>query len=104
VALQTNECPWIASNRKGVAWKKLYAQQPYTDHVRLERWEEPSATGTLNFPQGAELFVLKGSFADKFGSYRTHCWLRIPAGGNLTPAGNDYCELYIKEGGFTYLN
>ena len=25
------------------------------------------------------------------------------AGGKLAPTSNDYCEVYIKEGGFTYL-
>ena len=59
--------------------------------------------GRINFPQGAELFVLQGSFTDEMGNYPTHSWLRIPAGGHITATSDEYCELYIKEGGFTYL-
>jgi len=103
VALQSKNEDWAPSIRKEASWKKLYAQDPYTDHMRLERWQTPAALGQLRFPQGAELFVLQGSFADELGSYSTHSWLRIPAGGHITPTSDNYCELYIKEGGFTYL-
>ncbi len=103
VALQTRDEPWRQSVRKNVLWKKLYAQEPYTDFTRLEHWESPAAVGTINFPRGAELFVLRGGFADALGAYPAHTWLRIPAGQSLTPTGDGGCELYIKEGGFTYL-
>lgn len=103
VVIQTAKIPWKPTVRKNVSWKKLYAQQPYTDHVRLESWVTPAAIGQINFSQGAELFVLKGSFSDEFGHYPTHSWLRVPAGGSLTATSDEHCELYIKEGGFTYL-
>ncbi|GAB3285351.1 cupin domain-containing protein [Parahaliea aestuarii] len=103
VAMQTQDQPWQSSVRRSVQWKKLYAQEPYTDFMRLEAWDSPAELGQINFPRGAELFVLKGRFADAHGEYGTHTWLRIPAGGALTPNSDDYCELYIKEGGFTYL-
>ena len=104
VALQSNDRTWEQSIRKNVEWKKLYAQQPYSDYMRLEHWQAPAAIGQINFPQGAELFILAGSFADRLGNYSKHSWLRIPAGGSITPISDDYCELYIKEGGFTYLD
>jgi anti-sigma factor ChrR (cupin superfamily) len=104
VALQTASLPWLDSVRKTVLWRKLYAQEPYSDHTRIERWESPSAMGQVNYPQGAELFVLNGNFADQWGHYPTHTWLRIPAGGSINPTSNDACELYVKEGGFAYLH
>jgi ChrR Cupin-like domain len=103
IAIQTANLGWRQSIRKDVSWKKLYAQEPFTDFMRLEAWDAPSEMGQINFPRGAELFVLRGSFADPLGCYRQHCWLRIPAGGSITATSSDYCELYIKEGGFTYL-
>ena len=103
ITSQTRDLHWANTVRKIASWKKLYAQEPYTDFMRLEAWDAPAELGQINFPQGAELFVLKGQFSDDLGSYGTHCWLRIPAGGSITPTSNDYCELYIKEGGFTYL-
>ena len=103
VTIATQAESWKPSNRKISSWKKLYAQEPYTDFMRLEAWDIPAELGRINFPQGAELFVLKGQFSDEMGSYNTHSWLRIPPGGFVTPVSDDYCELYIKEGGFTYL-
>lgn len=103
VALQTAEEPWHRSVRKNVSRKNLYAQEPYSDHMRLEAWDAPAESGELNFPQGAELLVLRGYFEDRLGRYGTGTWLRIPAGESLAPTSNDYCELYIKEGGFPYL-
>ena len=103
VALHSAEQPWNPSVRKISSWKKLYAQEPFTDFSRLEAWDTPAELGQINFPQGAELFVLKGEFSEEGVCYGTHSWLRVPPGGSVTPVSNDYCELYIKEGGFTYL-
>lgn len=103
VTVDTRSSEWRSSIRRGVRWKKLYAQEPYSDHMRLERWACPGDVGVLNYPQGAELLVLSGSFHDEGGSYRRHAWLRLPPGSSLTPRGDTPCELYIKEGGFPYL-
>jgi anti-sigma factor ChrR (cupin superfamily) len=103
VVIATGDESWKPSVRKISSRKKLYAQEPYTDFMRLEAWDIPAELGQINFPQGAELLVLKGQFSDEFGTYNTHSWLRIPPGGHVTPVSDAYCELYIKEGGFTYL-
>ncbi|MFK7830070.1 MAG: cupin domain-containing protein [Congregibacter sp.] len=103
VAIDTKVGEWRSSVRRGVHWKKLYAQEPYSDHMRLERWTLPGDVGQLNFPQGVEIFVIDGTFSDAHGSYHKHSWLRLPAGSALTPEGDKSCELYIKEGGFPYL-
>jgi hypothetical protein len=103
VAIQTGDLPWSPADRPGTRIKPLYQQAPYTDRTRLERWEAPGQVGQIDFAAGAELFVLDGGFADDYGSYQRHSWLRIPAGGSLRPRGTEPCELYIKEGGFTYL-
>lgn len=103
VVENTLETEWRSSVRPGVYWKKLYAQEPFTDYMRLERWSRPGDIGQLNFPQGAELFVLDGNFQDDQGSYTKHSWLRLPPGSSLSPQGSEACELYIKEGGFPYL-
>jgi anti-sigma factor ChrR (cupin superfamily) len=103
VALDTNSQAWLPSVRRGVRWKKLYAQPPFSDHMRLERWSDPGSVGQLNFPHGAELFVIQGRFGDERGDYGMHHWLRLPPGSTLTPHGSEPCELYVKEGGFPYL-
>lgn len=103
IATQTNDQPWTDSTQPATSLQALYSQQPYTDRMRLERWESAAEAGPISFAEGAELFVIKGSFSDDHGHYRAHSWLRIPPGGVLHPTSNDSCELYIKEGGFTYL-
>ena len=103
VVIDTRSSDWRSSIRRGVYWKKLYAQEPFSDHMRLERWTCPGDVGVLNYPQGAELLVLSGAFRDDHGEYRRHAWLRLPPGSALTPQGDTPCELYIKEGGFAYL-
>ena len=73
-----------------------------SDQVALERW----ATGTSaerTFPDGAEYFVLEGSFEDEGGSYTRGCWLRLPAGASHTPSTTEGCTLYVKTGGLPYL-
>ena len=103
VVLRSRDEAWRAKVRPGVSWKKLYAQEAFSDHMRLERWSLPDDVGVMNFPQGAELFVLSGEFSDSEGRYPRHGWLRLPAGSSLSPEGVATCELYIKEGGFPYL-
>lgn len=102
-AIQTGDLPWAPADRSGREIKALYQQQPYTDRMRLERWKSPGQVGQIDFAEGAELFVLRGGFADEYGRYGSRSWLRIPAGESLRPQGSEPCELYIKEGGFTYL-
>jgi anti-sigma factor ChrR (cupin superfamily) len=103
VAAQSASQPWRSSVRKGASWKKLYAQEPYSDFSRLEAWDEPAALGKLNFPGGAELLVIRGEFSDAEGHYPRYSWLRIPEGGSIAPTSNAYCEVFIKEGGLAYL-
>ncbi len=103
IAVQTAEQPWRSSVRKGASWKKLYAQEPYTDFSRLEAWDEPASLGRINFPGGAEILVIRGEFSDEHGHYTQYSWLRVPEGGSITPTSNSYCEVFIKEGGFAYL-
>lgn len=103
VVIDTHSSKWRSSVRRAVSWKKLYAQEPYSDHMRLELWSCPSDVGHLNFPQGAEIFVIEGEFNEGDESFRRHSWLRLPPGSTLHPEGEKPCELYIKEGGFPYL-
>jgi anti-sigma factor ChrR (cupin superfamily) len=83
--------------------KALYAQSGYQDTTRLERWSADSALGELAYPSGAELFVLDGSFEDEHGRYEALTWMRLPTHFTHRPATQKRCELYVKEGGLTYL-
>jgi len=102
VAVSTHTMPWepVSAGRER---KVLYAQPGYQDTTRLERWSADSALGELAYARGAELYVLDGSFEDEYGRYDAHTWMRLPAHFTHRPTMQERCELYIKEGGFTYL-
>jgi anti-sigma factor ChrR (cupin superfamily) len=102
VALRTESMPWEPV-RDGVAVRRLYSQDGFFDSMRLERWEPGVQLGRIDYPGGAELFVLGGSFADARGACARGFWLRLPPGTSHSPSTDEGCVLYIKEGGFKYL-
>jgi anti-sigma factor ChrR (cupin superfamily) len=101
IVVDTVNIPWETTGGREV--KRLYSQPGYQDSMRLERWSPASVIGDREFSLGAELFVLRGTFADEHGTYDAHTWLRFPPQSRhrLRTAGG--CELYVKEGGFAYL-
>jgi anti-sigma factor ChrR (cupin superfamily) len=103
VALRTETLAWQPIERAGVSVRPLYAQAGFADSTRLERWARGTQLGRVAYPQGAELFVLEGSFADEGGSFAAGSWLRLPVGATHTPSSADGCVVYVKEGGFAYL-
>lgn len=103
VAVQTDALAWQPGARAGIAVRQLYAQAGFTDTMRLERWAPRAELGSIEYPRGAELFVLEGSFRDAEGEFSRGAWLRLPPGAQHAPTTVEGCVLYIKEGGFTYL-
>jgi len=101
VATSTEQIAWRPGH--GRATKPLYAQEGYADVTRLEEWYPGSTLPDLSYANGAELFVLSGSFQDEHGIYGAHTWLRFPAQSRHSPRTAQGCQLYIKEGGFAYL-
>jgi len=103
VVVETENEPWQPSEAAGIEIKPLYAQTGFSDTVRLERWAAGAAPGTLDYPAGAELYVLAGAFADEAGEYGAGTWLRLPAGSQHAPRSGGGCTLYVKRGGLRYL-
>lgn len=101
VALDTNQIPWEAGALAGIWRKRLYTQTGYADVTELQKWD--TAPGPLTYTDGAEIFVLEGGFEDENGSYGAGYWLRLPAGSVHHPAPQKSCTLYLKRGGFRYL-
>lgn len=104
VVVDTNALAWTPSGMPGVAHKPLYAQPGFSDAVRLERWEPRVDRGVVSYPEGAELFVLEGAFADESGEHARGAWLRFPFGASHhARASHEGCTLYLKTGGLRYL-
>jgi anti-sigma factor ChrR (cupin superfamily) len=102
IALRSESLPW-APVRDGVGMRPLYAQPKFADTMRLERWAPGAPLGRVAYASGAELLVLEGAFADGEGEYSRGYWLRLPPGTAHSPVTSLGCTLYIKEGGFAYL-
>ena len=103
VVVDTHERSWAPSSIPGVDRKLLYEQPGFSDRMLLERWGPGADLGTTAYPQGAELFVLEGEFADEAGTYGAGCWLRFPANSRHRPRTTRGCTLYVKESGLPYL-
>jgi anti-sigma factor ChrR (cupin superfamily) len=103
VAIRTETLSWQPTARAGVAVQPLYSQPGFVDSMRLERWSPHSALGQVEYANGAELFVLEGAFTDEGGAFARGAWLRLPPGAAHSPATEQGCVVYIKEGGFAYL-
>ena len=101
VALDTAALKWREGAKLGTWYKKLYAQDGYTDTMELQKWE--GRPGVMSYPDGAEIFVLEGRFSDEHGDYRQGHWLRFPAGARHHPTTSTGCSVYLKRGGLAYL-
>ena len=103
VALQTEGLQWQPGKRPGVETKALHAQSEFADETRLERWAASAALDEIQYPGGAELFVLDGAFRDDDGAYESGTWLRLPPGSAHRPATDEGCTVYVKTGGVAEL-
>ena len=103
VVRDTRAIAWEATDHEGVSAKMLYSQTGFEDRVRLERWDAGTNPETLTYRDGAELFVIEGTFEDEHGTHGEGTWCRFPVEGSHEPRTAGGCELYIKEGGLAYL-
>ena len=98
VVLRTDEMPWQAADQLGIGVKSLYSEAGFGDETRLEKWASGVSPGTVTYPNGAEILVIKGVLEDEQGSYGELSWLRLPCDASHTPVSPDGCELYVKTG------
>ena len=103
IALDTTAMTWKGIASPGVTVKPMYAQAGYTDTTSLERWSNKTDFGLVTYEDGAEMFVMSGSFEDERGKYTEGCWLRFPEGAQHSPKVEEGCSIYLKRGGLNYL-
>ena len=69
-----------------------------SERVALVRWARGARLPPQDRPDGEEIFVIDGAFADEQGRYRAECWLRLPKGSRYTPSTVDGCLFLSKTG------
>ncbi len=103
VAIDTSELEWQEGDVAGLARKPLYSQDGYPDSVELQKWQAGADAAGIVYPQGAEMFVIEGSFNDERGRYEKGHWLRLPAGATQHLRTDTGCTVYLKNAGLKYL-
>jgi anti-sigma factor ChrR (cupin superfamily) len=103
VAIDTNAIAWQSSDIDSLQRKPLYQQQGYGDSIELQKWAPGAAPGVIDYPDGAELFVISGGFRDENGRFGQGNWLRFPVCSSHRLVSDSGCVLYVKTGGLQYL-
>ena len=103
LALQTETMNWQSAEKAGLQKKLLYQQAGFADHSRLEQWAAGTAGIKRAYTGGAEILVIEGELEDASGCYAPGHWLRLPVGYQHELRSARGCRLFVKEGGFTYL-
>ncbi len=103
VVVNTHDMPWQSTAVSGISIKSLYEQPGYSDSTRLEHWASGSTSRARRYDQGAEILVIDGSFEDEYGTHAAGTWVRLPVASSQRASAREGCTLYVKEGGFEYL-
>jgi anti-sigma factor ChrR (cupin superfamily) len=96
VRLDTNKLKWQPGPVEGLEVMPLHKFG--TEQVALVKWKAGIEYARHSHPQGEEVFVLSGVFADEQGTYPADTWLRNPAGSEHTPYSDEGCVIYVKTG------
>jgi anti-sigma factor ChrR (cupin superfamily) len=78
---------------------ELALHETEAERVTLVRYRERHAPIAHAHPEGEEILVLEGDFADEHGIYGAGTWLRQPRGSAHRPRSSSGCLLYVKTGG-----
>ncbi len=96
VVVYTADMEWEQSPMAGV-WRKPLAREA-AEHghtTSVVRYDANSNFRQHAHPQGEEIFVLDGVFADEHGTYPAGTYLRNPPGSKHAPYSEQGCELLV---------
>ena len=96
IRLDTNKAEWLLGQVEGLQVMPLH--EFGSEQVALVKWAPGTKYVSHTHPQGEEIFVLSGVFADEQGTYPEGTWLRNPAGSEHTPFSDEGCVIYVKTG------
>ena len=100
VVVDTRGMAWEASPSGSVWRKPLYRQGGELGPVTsLVRYAPGGSFREHAHPEGEEILVLEGEFADEYGRYPEGTWLRSPHMSRHTPFSETGCLIYVRVGG-----
>lgn len=97
VVLRSTELPWQPSPAKGVH-RRLLARDGGEDAraTSIVRYEAGAVFPSHAHPQGEEIMVLEGEFADEYGVYPAGTYIKNPHGTTHAPRSTAGCTLFVK--------
>jgi anti-sigma factor ChrR (cupin superfamily) len=97
VVLRSTELPWQPSPAPGVE-RRWLARVGGEDAraTSIVRYEAGAAFASHAHPQGEEIMVLDGEFADEHGTYPAGTYLKNPHGTSHAPRSATGCTLFVK--------
>ncbi len=97
VVIDSNAVPWQPSPLPGVERRPLERMGAESGRATsIVRYAAGSSFKAHAHPQGEEILVLQGTFADEHGSYPAGTWLKNPPGSRHAPSSPDGCLLFVK--------
>lgn len=97
VVVQSEQLPWQASPAAGVQ-RRLLAREGGEDAyaTSVVRYEPGATFAQHAHPQGEEIVVLDGEFADEHGVYPAGTYIKNPPGSAHMPRSDTGCTLFVK--------
>lgn len=97
VVVQSAALPWQPSPMAGVQ-RRLLAREGGEDAraTSVVRYEPGATFSSHPHPQGEEIVVLDGEFADEHGIYPAGTYLKNPPGSAHAPRSPAGCTLFVK--------
>ncbi len=97
VVLRSTELPWQPSPVAGIQ-RRLLARDGGEDAVAtsIVRYAPGSVFPAHAHPQGEEIIVLEGEFADEQGTYPAGSYIKNPPQSQHAPRSETGCTLFVK--------
>lgn len=97
VVVDSQALAWQPSPLPGVERRPLERMGAESGRATsIVRYAPGSSFKAHLHPQGEEILVLQGTFADEHGSYPAGTWLKNPPGSRHAPSSPDGCLLFVK--------
>ncbi|MEM7016250.1 MAG: cupin domain-containing protein [Pseudomonadota bacterium] len=96
VRTDMNEASNWQAGREGESVLPLFQNSHET--VQFLKWQAGFNTDDIEYPDGAEFFVMDGEFEDEKGAYKAGSWLRLPPDSRQKIQVESGCTVYLKTG------
>jgi len=96
VVMNTHNASWRTADHDALSVLPLHDFRDET--VALYNLDAGTRGVVMDYPGGAEIFVLQGSFEDEMNGYPQGSWLRLPRGSRRVLSSAQGCSFYCKTG------